>query len=437
MGYPAAMSPDAPPPRSFADLGLNDEILNALWDDGYDEPMEVQAQAIPIALDGRDLIACAPTGTGKTAAFVLPTLQKIAHKKGLRALVLSPTRELAIQIYTAARRYGRYTEVLSTLFYGGMPLVEQDQQLALDPNLVISTPGRLLDFLYRRVFDLLDVEVLILDEADRMLDMGFMPAIENILVMLPEDRQTLLFSATMPETCARLARRAVRDPVEIRVRPREISKDSAIRHAVLPVEERVKDDLLLAILDERKVKSAVIFVRTKKRVEIVAGKLTRARYRTGRLHSDRSQEHRERTLLDFRDGKIQILVATDVASRGLDIDHISHVINYDVPLDPDDYVHRAGRTGRMHGEGEALTLATRGEANLLRKIEKHTGASLPVEVHPRWGYRGSIGSGAGSGRSGGGRSRGGGGGNGGRGGGGGRRRRGPRQGRQQGGGGRR
>ncbi len=384
---PSTTAPQIP---RFDDLGLDDDLLDALDALDYDRPTEVQALTIPPILDGDDVIACAPTGTGKTAAFVLPTIQRIAGKPGLRALVLSPTRELAIQIYEAARRYSRYSRTMCGIYYGGMPLVEQEAQLSLDPNFVVATPGRLLDFLHRRTFDLQDVEVVVLDEADRMLDMGFLPDIEEILMMSPPGRQTLLFSATMPPEIARLAERTTRSAVRIRVRPRDISERSAIRHRIFPVEGSRKNDLFLELIQSRDIRSAVVFVRTRDRVEEVGRLLARHRFRPGRLHSDRSQEEREETLRHFREGRFRILVATDVASRGLDINHISHVINYDVPLEPDDYVHRAGRTGRMDKQGESLTLVTPREASLVARIEKYAGCRLPVEIHPEFGLRGPL-----------------------------------------------
>jgi len=360
---------------AFSDLGLPDFVLDAVEDAGYTSPTPIQAQAIPELLDGKDLIGGSQTGTGKTAAFSLPIVARLKKHGKLRALILEPTRELANQVYDAVTQYAKHTNLRVALLYGGVKYGKQRDQLKAGADIVIATPGRLLDFIGQEEVYLGNVETLVLDEADRMLDMGFMPDVRRIIGCTPRKRQSLLFSATVPPAIETLSKWMLTDPVTIRIGGGTSTADT-ITHSIYPVDDRQKFDLLVAYLDRTDYDSALIFTRTKHRADTIAKWLTRMNQRVGVLHSDRTQRERERAMADFRSGKSRILVATDIVARGIDISGISHVINYDIPQHPEDYVHRIGRTGRAKKEGEAVTLYSAGEQDFLRGIERFIGQKI-------------------------------------------------------------
>jgi len=340
----------------FAALGLPLPITKGVRAAGYVEPMPIQRKAIPVVLSGRDLIGAAQTGTGKTAAFVLPILARLLEgPRRLRALVLTPTRELAAQVETNARDYARFTNLNVGVVYGGVPIPPQERMLRSGVDLLVATPGRLLDLHNRLALRLDYVEVLVLDEADRMVDMGFAPDLRRILKLLQHQRQTLLFSATMPPDLNQVAKEALRDPVRIDLAPP--SRPAAgITQAVYPVSRALKTDLLDELLSRTDVRGMIVFTRTKHGADRLARQLARRNLTVAPLHGNRSQSQRERALGDLKRGRIQILVATDIASRGIDVEGITHVVNYDVPHTPEDYVHRIGRTGRVDAVGDAFTL---------------------------------------------------------------------------------
>ncbi len=332
----------------FASLGLPPPVLKGVRAAGYTDPTPVQRRAIPLVLTGQDVIAAAQTGTGKTAAFVLPILTRLLEgPRRLRALVLTPTRELAAQVETNARDYARFTEVRVGVVYGGVPLPPQERMLKVQGvDFLVATPGRLLDLHDRLALRLDFIEILVLDEADRMVDMGFAPDLRRILRLLPKERQTLLFSATMPPDLNTVAKEALRNPARIDLAPP--SRPAAgITQAVYPVSRDKKTDLLDAMLSKDEVGSVIVFVRTKHGADRLTKLLLRRGNSVTTLHGNRSQSQRERALGDLRRGRVQVLVATDIASRGIDVEGITHVINYDVPHTPEDYVHRIGRTGRV------------------------------------------------------------------------------------------
>ena len=373
---------------SFAEFDLDPVLLRAVAHLGYEAPTPIQREAIPPALAGRDVIGTAQTGSGKTAAFLLPILQRLLHAgtRGTRALVLTPTRELAAQIDDAFRGLARGTRLRAHAVYGGVGMAAQEHALRGGVDVVVATPGRLLDHLGRRNADLRGLEVLVLDEADRMLDMGFLPDVHRIVDALPRNRQTLLFSATMPEEIERLSRTIMRDPVRISVSPPH-RPPAAIRHEAYPVPQHLKTSLLVRLLGREDMMSVLVFVRTKRRADRVARQVAQARFDVARIHGDRSQSQRESALEGFRSGRHQILVATDVAARGLDVTGITHVINYDIPPDPTDYVHRVGRTARMEAQGEALTFVTPEDEAALRDIERTLGKTIPRVTLPDFDYR--------------------------------------------------
>ncbi|HYJ80493.1 MAG TPA: DEAD/DEAH box helicase, partial [Longimicrobiaceae bacterium] len=312
---------------------------------GYEVPTPIQQQAIPSALAGSDVLGRAPTGTGKTAAFMLPTLHRLRGKEGLRALVLCPTRELAMQVAESGKQYARGSELFVHVVYGGVPLDKELRDLRAGVDVLVATPGRLIDHLERGNIDLSEVEVLILDEADRMLDMGFKPQIDQVLRRVPKQRQTLFFSATMPNSVKSLAYEMLRDPVTVEAAPR-VTTAEGVEQFVYPVETRQKPELMLHLLREQQWDSALVFVRTKFGADRLATQLTRAGLQVEVMHSDRNMTQRVRALEKFRAGEVKILIATDVAQRGIDVVGISHVINFDAPKDPEGYVHRVGRTAR-------------------------------------------------------------------------------------------
>ena len=360
---------------AFKDLGLPEFVLKAVADAGYDTPTPIQAQAIPELLQGRDLIGGSQTGTGKTAAFALPMIARLARHGKIRALILEPTRELAQQVYDAISKYASHTDLRVTLLYGGVRYGKQRDELKAGPDIVVATPGRLLDFIGQKALRLDRVETLVLDEADRMLDMGFLPDVRRIIGFTPDKRQSLLFSATVPPAIETLSKWMLQDPVTIRIGTGTSTADT-ITHSIYPVDDRQKFDLLVALLNQTDYQSALIFTRTKHRADLISTWLARYNQKVGVLHSDRTQREREAAMSDFRSGRSRILVATDIVARGIDISGISHVINYDIPEHPEDYVHRIGRTGRAKHEGEAVTLYSAGEQTFLASIEHFIGQKI-------------------------------------------------------------
>jgi Superfamily II DNA and RNA helicases len=371
-------SPVEIPPQdtAFTRLGLNDAIAFAVAEMGYNEPTPIQAQAVPVVLAGKDVTGSAQTGTGKTAAFALPIIHRLgAHSRKTRCLVLEPTRELALQVEEAIQKYAKYTDITVTVVYGGVGYGKQREDLARGVDVIAATPGRLLDHLEQGTASLDDVEILVLDEVDRMLDMGFLPDVRRIIEKCPKTRQTLFFSATMPPELTQLASWALRDPVEIKI-GRTRSAAETVAHAFYPVVATQKFDLLLELLKRTDFKSVIIFTRTKIGADRIAHRLQRESHTVGVIHSDRSQRERVEALQGFKDGRFEVLVATDIAARGLDIAGVSHVVNYDVPENPEDYVHRIGRTGRAQSTGEAYTLVTEEDVRDARSIERFIGATI-------------------------------------------------------------
>ena len=356
---------------TFASLGLPEPVTRGVRAAGYTTPTPIQSGAIPLILPGHDLVAAAQTGTGKTAAFLLPTLSHLLNgPRALRALVLVPTRELAAQVYESARSYARFTGVRTGCVYGGVPIPPQERMLREQGvELLIATPGRLLDLNGRQSLSLEDIEILILDEADRMVDMGFAPDLRRILRLLPAKRQTLMFSATMPTELNRVASEALKNPKRLDMGPTISRPAPRIAQSVYMVPKASKPALLEALLDTFDDHTAIVFTRTKHGADRVARRLKTAGLSSAPIHGDRSQGQRERALKDFKNGRVSVLVATDIASRGIDVDDITHVINFDVPRAPDDYIHRIGRTGRMDATGEAITLVSPDESKDFAAIE--------------------------------------------------------------------
>lgn len=345
---------------------------------GYTEPTPIQAKAIPVALSGRDIIGCAQTGTGKTAAFVLPTLQRVHKGSGIRALVVTPTRELALQIHEMARVVSRHTGHSIAAVYGGVGYEPQRAKLRKGVDLLVATPGRLLDLVGTKDIDLTQVEVLVLDEADRMLDMGFWPQVRKILGHLPEKRQNLLFSATMDEPVLRVIGASLTEPVRVDVAP-PATPVEAIAQSVYPVNMLQKTDLLVHLVEQLDLQRTLVFTRTKHRAERVAKALERHHVRCTVIHGNRTQSQRQHALDGFKSGKFRVLVATDIVARGIDVDNISHVVNFDVPNNPEDYVHRIGRTARAGASGSAITFVDAEEIEGLRDIENLIGRVIPAE----------------------------------------------------------
>lgn len=369
----------------FAQLGLPEYLLSTIEKIGYKTPTPIQEKAVPVALQGRDVIGAAQTGTGKTAAYALPTLARLGDPKGKpRCLVLVPTRELAMQVDEAFRRFGENTADKIALLYGGVRYEQQVKALRAGAEIVVATPGRLLDLQRQRFLDLSSIEVLVLDEVDRMLDMGFIEDVSAIIRLCPKDRQTLLFSATVNKTIREIAGWALRDPVEIDVRTGTLAADT-ISHALYPVAGYQKYDLLLALLEHTKYRSVIVFTRTKRDADRITEWLEANGIAVATMHADRTQRERVEALGGFKSGKYSVLVATDIASRGLDISGVSHVINYNVPEHPEDYVHRIGRTGRAGDEGEAFTLFSPDELSQLQAIERLLGK--PIERKKLDGFR--------------------------------------------------
>lgn len=370
---------------NFKDLGLQPFLTAKCEQLGFSEPTPVQKKAIPVVLDGNDIIACAETGTGKTAAFMLPVLQKLKERrpKGTSVLVLAPTRELANQIEAACRTFAP-KGITCAAIIGGSAYGKQTQALERGVNVLIATPGRLMDFMEQGKVNFSNLTTLILDEADRMLDMGFLPAIKRIVKAVPEKRQTLFFSATMSPEMEAVAMGIVTDPVFIEVGARGKAA-ATIDQFAYPVAQQHKMPLLLDLLAKEPFERVLVFTRTKRGADRLANVLEKWDHRSNRIHGDRSQSQRESALRAFKKGHTNILVATDVAARGIDIDSVSHVINYDIPEMPEDYVHRIGRTGRAGNKGRAITLFTATEENSIRAIEKLTGQVVERVLLPEFG----------------------------------------------------
>ena len=367
---------------TFSELGLRPELVRAVADAGYTIPTPIQERAVPIALDGKDLIACAQTGTGKTAAFLLPILQHLAagHRgRHPRALIVTPTRELAAQIGEMTTVYGAHLRVRSTVIFGGVAMEPQTRRLRNGLDLLIATPGRLLDHLGRGQAHLGQVAAVVLDEADRMLDMGFLPDVRRILGKLPARRQNLFYSATMPNEIEELIRRTTHNPTMVEV-TRRATPVGTISQVVHPVAMLRKKDLLVSLLQRTDMGQTLVFTRTKARANQVAKRLEQSGRRVAAIHGNKSQTARTRALSGFRAGSIDTLIATDIAARGIDVDGISHVVNFDLPHVPEDYVHRIGRTARAGASGHAISLAAPEERPQLAAIERLVGRSIPSEA---------------------------------------------------------
>jgi len=371
---------------SFSSLGLSEPILRAVASEGYTTPTPIQAQAVPHVVAGRDMLGCAQTGTGKTAAFALPILHRLTSAgsppKGrgrrIRTLVLSPTRELAAQIAASLSCYGRHTALRHAVIYGGVSQVPQTRALQHGIDILVATPGRLVDLMNQGFVDLSSVEIFVLDEADRMLDMGFLPDLKRIIAKVPPKRQTLLFSATMPDPIRKLANQILRDPVEVRITPVQ-STTELIEQSVCFVAKQQKPKLLADFLATQAVSRAIVFTRTKHGADKVVRQLNHSGIRAEAIHGNKSQAARQKALASFKSSRPPVLVATDVASRGIDVDAISHVFNYDLPIEPETYVHRIGRTGRAGATGIAVSFCDHDERNQLRAIERMLRCTLNVD----------------------------------------------------------
>ena len=374
---------------SFSDLGLMPELLRAVADKGYDAPSPIQAQAIPAVLAGRDVLAGAQTGTGKTAGFVLPILQRLASEppatpqRAPRVLVLTPTRELAAQVADSSRSYGKYLRIRTFQVFGGVNINPQISALRDGCDILVATPGRLLDLAQQRAVDLSKIQVLVLDEADRMLDMGFIPDIRRIIKMLPDRRQNLLFSATYSDDIRALAERLLRNPLSIQVAPRNAPIE-LVEQRAYRVQKEQKRHLLVHLIREGKWPQVLVFTRTKHGANRLTQQLEGAGIRAAAIHGNKSQAARVKALDMFKHGQITALVATEVAARGLDIKELPQVVNYELPNVPEDYVHRIGRTGRAGAAGEAVSLVSSDETGLLRDIERVLKRSVPVLPTPQF-----------------------------------------------------
>jgi ATP-dependent RNA helicase RhlE len=355
---------------AFSKLGLSPTIVDGVKAMGYIDPTPIQLRSIPLVLAGRDVIGSAQTGTGKTAAFALPILSKLAqHAPGPRALVLEPTRELTAQVETAIHNYARFTNLRTTVVYGGVGYGRQTDELRAGADIVVATPGRLLDHLEKGTVRFDKLQFLVLDEADRMLDMGFLPDVRRILDKCPRQRHTALFSATIPPQIETLIKWAMHNPETIEIGARR-SPAETVKHVIYPVADSQKTELLLKLLETVNYNSVLIFCRTKHGADRIAQTLKRSNHAVAVLHSNRTQREREQALRGFRDGRFEVLVATDIAARGLDIADVSHVINYDVPQHPEDYIHRIGRTGRAENTGDAFTIMTSEDGSHVFAIER-------------------------------------------------------------------
>ncbi len=373
---------------TFDTLGLSADLLRTVAEEGYEQPTPVQEKAIPLVLQGRDVLAAAQTGTGKTAAFVLPILDRLREhantsfspaRHPVRVLILVPTRELAVQVDESVHTYGRTVPLRSTVVYGGMPMEPQIKALRGGIEILVATPGRLLDLVGQKVANLGQVEILVLDEADRMLDMGFLPDIQRITALLPAKRQNLMFSATFSDDIRRLSRTILNNPEEVEVAPRNATIDT-ISQIVYPVDRDRKEALLAHLIRKDDLRQLLVFTRTKIGATRLATWLDRQGLNAVAIHSDRSQPERTRALEEFKRGEIRVLVATDVAARGLDIEDLPHVVNFELPWNPQDYVHRIGRTGRAGATGIAISLVCIDEADLLRGVQRLLRKAIPWQV---------------------------------------------------------
>ncbi len=360
---------------SFKDFELLDEVVRGVEAMGYSEPTPIQLRAIPLILAGKDVMGSAQTGTGKTAAFGLPILTLLKSPGACRCLILEPTRELAAQVETAFRDFGRYMDLKVALIQGGVGFTKQREDLK-EADIIVATPGRLLDLMEQGDVKLKDIQFLVLDEVDRMLDMGFLPQVRRIVEKCPKARQTMFFSATLPPEISTMTTWVLNQPEVIEIGCR-MSPAETVTHALYPVAKDQKFDLLIALLERTKFDSCIIFTSTKVYADKIAHQLRDLKHAVVALHSNRTQREREEALAGFKSGKYEVLVATDIAARGLDIAGVSHVINYDVPGHPEDYVHRIGRTGRALAVGDAFTLFTAEELDDIRSIERFIGASIP------------------------------------------------------------
>ncbi|GGC95776.1 DEAD/DEAH box helicase [Aquisalinus flavus] len=378
----------------FNTLKLSQPLLQALADEGYTQPTPIQTQAIPPALEGRDILGIAQTGTGKTAAFALPILNHLAanpvqlRSKSTRVLILAPTRELASQIAASFRTYGQHMKVSVATVFGGIPINRQIREMQRGVDVLVATPGRLIDLIQQKALSLSDVEVLVLDEADQMLDMGFIHSLRKIVPLVPKKRQTLFFSATMPKAIAELASQFIKDPVKVSVAPAATTAERVDQVAV-HVNQSEKQALLTLTLQDETIDRALVFTRTKHGADRVVKYLARAGIKAAAIHGNKSQPQRERTLGAFRDGSLKILVATDIAARGIDIDGVSHVINFEIPNVPEQYVHRIGRTARAGRDGIALSFVASDERPFMRDIEKVTKQRVPLAELPE-GFNRSV-----------------------------------------------
>lgn len=373
---------------SFEDLGLRPEILRAVSEQGYTEPTPIQAQAIPVVLQGRDIMAGAQTGTGKTAGFTLPLLHRLAThaststspaKHPIRALILTPTRELAAQVEESVHIYGKYLPLKATVIYGGVNMNPQMEALRTGVDIVVATPGRLLDHVQQKSINLSKVEFLVLDEADRMLDMGFLPDLRRIMSLLPAQRQSLLFSATFAEEIKRLSDSLLHDPVLIEVARRNTAAET-VTQVAHPVDAARKRELLSHLIKSQDLRQVLVFARTKHGADRLAHQLERDGILAAAIHGDKSQPQRTKALSDFKEGEVRVLVATDVAARGIDIDHLPHVFNFEMPNSPEDYIHRIGRTGRAGSQGDAISLVCDEEMRMLGEIERLIKREIPRQV---------------------------------------------------------
>jgi ATP-dependent RNA helicase RhlE len=374
----------------FNKFGLSDPLVQGILATGYTAPTDIQSQAIPAAIGGSDLIGCAQTGTGKTAAFVLPILDRLSHersgrKRPVRSLILTPTRELAVQIEQSILGYGRFTDLKALAVYGGVGIGNQIRSLTRGVDIVVATPGRLIDHIERNTIQLINIEILVLDEADRMLDMGFINDVRRIVGRIPKKRQTLLFSATISPEIQTLAADMLKSPKVIQIgRPRN-PIDTITQH-IYSVEKALKMDLLLHMIEDWRMFSVLVFSRTKYGADKISRRLKRAGVVAVAIHSGRTQNQRQQALDGFRSGKYQVMVATDIAARGIDVEGISHVINYDVPTHAEDYVHRIGRTGRAEATGDAITFVSSDEEKYLREVGKFIGRKLKAQMCKGFSY---------------------------------------------------
>lgn len=361
---------------SFKNFGLLEEVERGVEAMGYSDPTPIQLRAIPLILEGKDVMGSAQTGTGKTAAFGLPLLTMLKKHEGTRCLILEPTRELAAQVETAFRDFGRFMDLTVALIQGGVGFGKQREDLKSGADIIVATPGRLLDLLEQGDASLKGIQYLVLDEVDRMLDMGFLPQVRRIVEQCPKERQTMFFSATLPPEIETMTKWVLREPEVIEIGHRSTPAET-ITHAIYPVAKDQKFDLLLALLERTNFDSCIIFTSTKIFADKIAQRLKDLRHAVVALHSNRTQRERVEALEGFKSGKYEVLVATDIAARGLDIAGVSHVINYDVPQHPEDYVHRIGRTGRAQNVGDAFTLFTAEEVDHVRAIERFIGRAIP------------------------------------------------------------